>query len=220
MCKLHKELQNSLAWLLSVIGAGGSGKTSTALWIIENWFPEDNVAIYKYHPEVLKAFPEHIRKRTISFEHMGEIAGKPYIILLDDTALHFLSRSTSGSDNKDLVRQLTIARHNDQRIISTAQNSILIDKGVYESLDQYSLRCRMTDLQALTEREEVVQLQLRINEMLQAAGERLPANKRKGLRYCPETGEILYFPAVPWMNDTISKPYKGYYVRSGELTSV
>ena len=217
MCELRRELENSLSWILSVIGAGGSGKTSSALWILENWFPEEKIAIYKYHDSVLQAYPEHVRKRCVTYENMEEIVDRPYIIFLDDTALHFLSRSTSNKDNKDLVQQLSIARHNDHRVISTAQNSILVDKGVYESLDQYSLRSRMTDLQARTEREDVVELQLQINSMLKDAGQRYLPKARKGLRYCPETDEILYFPAVSWMNDQISKPYKGYYVKSGEL---
>jgi len=215
--RLLNELRARASWVLSLIGPGGSGKTHAALWILENWFPEDEVAIFHYSKEALAALPDHLRERTFSFTSWEQLLGRCCIVLLDDTALFFLSRSTSKTENKDLVSNSTIARQNDLRFISTAQNTILVDKGMYEALDQFQLRSRMTECQAVTEREEAVQLQLMINDLLEDAAEGKPTGYAIGLRFCPETGETFHFPAIPWMTEQISKPYKGYYVQGGEL---
>ena len=215
--RLLNELQTRASWVLSLVGPGGSGKTHAALWILENWFPEDRIAIYHYDKQALAALPEHIRKRAFSYTDYSELLGKKCIVLMDDTALFFLSRSTGKTENKDMISNSTIARQNDLRFISTAQNTILVDKGLYEALDQFQLRSVMTHSQAVTERPDMIEQQLMINEFLEDAAKGKPREYARGLRYCPETGERLHFPAIPWMTEQISKPYKGCYVKDGEL---
>jgi len=188
--------------------------------IMEHWFPESEIAIYKYPKESLLNLPQYFRDRCVSFESYEEIVDKPCIIFLDDTALFLLSRSTARDENKDWVMQMTISRHNDHRIISTAQNTILVDKGIYESLDQYALRCKMSYMQSMTERDTSAELQLRINELFDDLAVGKPDIWARGLRYCPETDEIFHFPPVPWFTDDVSKPFKGCYVSGGEICRI
>jgi len=219
MIKLLNELRSSAAWVLTIIGPGGSGKTSTAWWIIENWFPDDEIAVYKYSAKAIGALPEHIRKRTVRFSSVREILDRRCVIFLDDTLIHFLSRSTSSPESKDFIQNMGIGRHNDFRYILTTQNSILVDKGLFEALDVFSLRCRMGHMQTMTEREEHRDAQIAINDLLEQAADDhgYTRYQRKGLRYCMETEETLYFPDCTWMNDQISKPFRGHYVAAGQL---
>ncbi|MCL2608128.1 MAG: hypothetical protein FWD92_06220 [Methanomassiliicoccaceae archaeon] len=213
--KLREELRNRAAWILSIYGAGGSGKTTLCYFLLDKWFPDERIAFFSYPQRVMDALPPHIRDRSVSFSRMRDIAGKRCIVVFDDTALHFLSRATSKKENKDIVQQMTISRHNDHRFIITAQNSILVDKGLFESLDQFSLRCKMTDFQSRTERPEFVSAQLAINEYLTCIIEDRSDLHPKGFWYCIETGELLHFPEWEHMSDVLSKPYRGCYVVDG-----
>lgn len=210
--KLFQILQDSPAWVLSIIGAGGSGKTTKAWFLIDKIFTGDQVFCYGYPSGMLLKLPVHLRRRVHVFNEWSEIAGRPGIVFLDDMAIHFLSRSSSSGPSKDFISMLTIGRHNGHRYIITSQNSILSDKGLFESLDQYALRCRMTYTQTMTEREEYVNLQLQINDILEEISE-----DTRGLCYCPETEEIYRFPNWEYMTDEISKPYAGAYVKDGKV---
>ena len=209
---LRDELHNRPSWVLSFYGAGGSGKTTLGLFLMDKWFPDDELAFFRYPPKAMASLPDRMRRRSKSFTRMDQIIGSPHLVFLDDTALHFLSRQTSNKDNQDLVKQLTIARHNDQRFLITAQNSILVDKGLFESLDQFSLRCRMTDFQARTERPEFIDIQLKVNDLIASLPE---TNGRYW--YCMESGELFCFPGWPDMNESLSKPYQGVVVSNGQL---
>lgn len=218
--KLYAELRTRPSWVLSIIGSGGSGKTSKAYWMVDNWFPNDKIFIFRYPEKVLDQFPSRMRNRIVIFNELKEIAGKPGIILLDDVAISFLSRSSASGENKDLLSTMTIGRHNDHRYIVTVQNSILTDKGVYESLDQFSIRCKMTEIQTMTERTEFVLLQKDVNKMLDELTAGLSYNDSKGFCYCSETDEILIFPDWEFMNEEISKPFKGGYVSGSKLSFI
>ena len=208
---LLRELRERPAWVLSIIGAGGSGKTDKSFFILDEWFPDEEVYLLNYPPSVIAKFPPVLRRRSHSFSGFSEIAGKKGIVFFDDVALHFLSRSSGASGNKELVRMLTIARHNDWRFIITSQNSILNDKGMFEALDQFSLRCRMTLTQTFTEREEFQDLQLSVNHLIESrAGTHY--TQTRPYAYCAETGELFKFPRWQHMTETISKPYKGAYL--------
>ena len=208
---LYRELKERPAWVLSIIGAGGSGKTDKSFFVLDNWFPEEEVFLLNYPPSVIAKFPPHMRKRCHSFTSFEEISGKSGIVFFDDVALHFLSRSSGASGNKELIRMLTIARHNDWRFIITSQNSILNDKGLFEALDQFSLRCRMTLTQTFTEREEFQDVQLMVNNLIESrAGTHY--TQTRPYAYCPETEELFRFPRWEHMTEDISKPYKGVYL--------
>ena len=210
-------LRRTPAWVLSIIGAGGSGKTTKAFYLLDNEFPDDDVFIFRYPDHMREAFPEHMRPRIHFFESWKDIAGRPGIVFLDDMAIHFLSRSSNSAGAKDFVATLTIGRHQGHRYIITAQNSILTDKGLYESLDQYSLRCRMTLTQTFTEREEYIELQESINRNLDVVQQDHPELDRRSLTYCPETEEVFVFPNWEHMTDDLSTPYRGAYVEGGNV---
>ncbi len=205
---LYRELHERPAWVLSIIGAGGSGKSTKMFWIIDNWFPDDHVFLWNHPSDVIRKFPPELRKRSHSFEDFIEIAGRSGLIVLDDSALHLLSRSAGDGVNKQFLQILTVARHNDWRIIITVQNSILNDKGVYEVLDGFSLRCRMTALQTATERDEFRDYQVMVNEYI----EHLASSYREFVQYafCYETMELFRFPNWKHMTEEISKPYRGF----------
>lgn len=216
ICRLLEELESRESWVLSVIGAGGSGKTSKSYWVLDNWFPDDRIFAYAFRQDVIDSLPERISSRMESFSSFDQIAGRPGIIFLDDIAIHFLSRNSNASASKDMVATMTIARHNGHRFIITTQNSILSDKGLMESLDNFSLRTRMTEIQMLTEREEYQDLQRQVNRMIDTYSE-LTGKSNKGFAYCSETDELLRFPDWKDMTSEISRPYQGGYVRDGKL---
>ncbi len=216
--ELFRILKETPSWVLSIIGAGGSGKTTKTWWLLDNIFTEDTIFLFGYPERVRQFLPEHMKQRIVFFDSWREIAGKPGIVVLDDVAIKFLS-SRRGSDSKDFISTLTIGRHQGHRYITTVQNSILSDKGVYESLDQYSLRCRMTQTQTLTEREEFQTLQETVNGILQtvALACELTDVEKKGLCYCPETDEVFRFPNWEYMTDELSMPFKGAYIEGGKV---
>lgn len=203
-------------WVLSIIGPGGSGKTTKAFYLLDEVFTGD-IFIFKYPEHLRENFPEHMRSRITFFETWEEIAGRPGTVFLDDMAIHFLSRSSNSTGSKDFISTLTIGRHQGHRYIVTAQNSVLNDKGLYESLDQYTIRCRMTLTQTLTEREEYIELQQGINEIIDEVLETHPELDPRSITVCPETDEILIFPNWPHMTDELSTPYRGAYIEGGKL---
>jgi len=217
VCRLREELMQRPSWVLSIIGAGGSGKTSKAFWILDNWFPEETIHAFHFPESTLASLPERMRSRFNPFDDMQQIAGVPGIVLLDDVALFFLSRSGSSTASRDLISTMTIGRHNDHRYLITCQNSILMDKGLMESLDQFSIRCRMTELQTMTEREELRDLQAQVNLVLDEVTVGLTRMDSLGFCYSVETDEVLILPDFPDMTESISKPYKGRCVRNGSL---
>lgn len=217
ICKLHDELLQRPAWVLSVIGSGGSGKTSKAFHILDTWFPDETIHAFHFPDSTLAALPERMRLRFNCFDDMQDIAGVPGIVLLDDVALFFLSRSGNSSASRDLISTMTIGRHNDHRYLLTCQNSILMDKGLMESLDQFSIRCRMTELQTMTEREELRDLQLQVNQLLAETTSGLSRIESIGYCYSVETDEVLIFPDFAGMTEEISKPYRGRCIRNGNL---
>lgn len=217
-CELFKILKSTPAWVLTVLGAGGSGKTTKSWWIMDYVFSDSMIFIFRYPHHLRNNFPFHLRDRICFFDEWREIAGKPGIVFLDDMAIHFLSRSSGSGPAKDFISMLTIGRHQGHRYIITCQNSILSDKGLFESLDQYSLRCRMTATQTLTEREEYQDLQKSVNRILESVP--VPDDARRGLCYCPETDEILIFPNWPYMSNALSTPYAGAYVDGGTVKFV
>ena len=216
-CELHRQLLDDPAWVFSIIGAGGSGKTSKAFWILDSWFPDETIHAFHFPESVLGILPERMRSRFNVFNDMRQIAGEPGIVLLDDVAIFFLSRSGSSAASRDLISTMTIGRHNGHRYLVTCQNSILMDKGLMESLNQYSIRCRMTELQTMTEREELRELQLHVNTILEEATVGLERQDAIGYCYSVETDEILVFPDWSGMTEELSKPYRGRCVRNGSL---
>jgi|GEM_PF-2636902 len=220
---LYNVLTAMESWMTTLTGAGGSGKTSAAWKMAEEWFPELPIALFRYSEDAIAALPDHIRKRVHNFQTWDDLVSwivekdiQEVLLLLDETALHFLSRSTSNKENKDATSNFTIGRHNGLKILSTAQNTILVDKGLFESLEQFSLRCWMSGLQTETEREEAKEIQRMVNTLVdeESGGNYL---QRKGLRYCPETDELFRFPKVEWMTPEISRAYRGWIIDGGTL---
>ena len=221
--QLKQQLSKCLAWSLLLVGASGSGKTHTAFYILWKWFPTYYIALYRYPQHALNALPKEIKDRAFSFEEYEELVikgeqarleGKKVIVFFDDTALFLLSRSGKNQLNVEVVQNMTIARQNNLCFLIAVQNLILLEKGMLESMNQFQLRTKMSYTQSVTEREEYVELQLDINDMLSVLDSTL------GIWYCPETDEILHFPDIDWLTDEISMPYRGWLIANGKLGKV
>ena len=198
-----------------IIGMGGSGKTATA-WSLFDWIIDGSIMVYCYPADVISEFPERLRRRIVTFDDWGEVVGRPGNILYDDSVLAGGARSSATRENRDTQANMTIARHNDKRIWWTVQNTALLDKLAWQPLEPLMLHKWMPTEQLWTEREELLEGQLKANDAIELAVARTGADRRS-LVYCTKFNELIQLPLPAWWNERVSKPYRGCYVRDGQI---
>ena len=215
MNKLKKILVGEEAYLLNILGASGSGKTNKLFYILTHFFPKDTqFAFRNYNEDLLQYFPESLVERSRTFISFKEILNFPCVVVLDDLPLQAYANDHKRAANQDFIRQLTIERHNDHKLIATSQNDQLVLKGLFQSVNVYNLMSRMLPSQSDTVRN--VALQISVNNIIKQAESFHPYVDKRAFSYCPETDEIFTFPDLQ-LNSLIGKPYRGYYVENGQL---
>jgi hypothetical protein len=216
-CQTVKLLQERGTYSAIIIGSGGSGKTALLASLFNDVLTDDRIMLYNYPPEIIGKYPAHISRRMMTFENWSKVVGFPGIIVFDDSVLSSGSRSYSSRDNKDNQANMTIARHHDHKVIWTVQNTSLLDKLAFQSLDTVLFHKWMSLDSLWTEREEIIEAQRVANELIELGSS---VADPKSLVYCSTTKELLQFDLPVWWNETISKPFKRCYVESGQIRRI
>lgn len=211
-------LESASTYSAIVIGPGGSGKTAF-VWSMLDTVLDGDVMIYGYPKEMINEYPRHISKRLSTFIDWGDIASREGIVLLDDSLLVSGARSFSSRESKDIQANMSIARHHNWRIWWTVQNTALLDKLAWQALETVMFHKLMSPESIWTEREELIEDQLKANLAISYSVVHTGADPRS-LIYCSRFDEVLQLPLPSWWNDTISKPYRRCYVRDGQIVRV
>mgnify|MGYP000874276077 CR=1 FL=1 len=198
-----------------IIGMGGSGKTATA-WSLFDTMIDGEIMPFCYPPDIIEQFPGHMRQRIHPFDDWGEVVNRPGNILYDDSVLAGGARSSATRENRDTQANMTIARHNDKRIWWTVQNTALLDKLAWQPIEPIMLHKWMPLEQLWTERDEMLEGQQQANYALELVVDETGADMRS-LVYSSKFDEVLQLYLPVWWNEAISKPYRGYYVRDGQV---
>lgn len=215
MIKLKNILIEDEAYLLNIQGPSGSGKTNKLFYILKYFFPfSTNFAFRNYNNNLLQYFPKNLRDRCLTFTSFREIINYPCVIILDDLPVQAYSNDYRSSDSQDFIRQLTIERHNDHKLIATSQNDQMVLKGLFQSVNVYNLMAKMLPSQSSTVRN--IELQEKVNNIITQSEKLKPYTDKRAFSYCPETDEIFNFPDMQ-INPLLGKPYKGYVVENGKL---
>ena len=208
-------LTGTQTYSVIIIGMGGSGKTATA-WTLFDTLIDGDVMPFCYPADIVSEFPPRMRSRIHPFNDWGQCVKRPGNILYDDSVLAGGARSSATRENRDTQANMTIGRHNDKRIFWTVQNTALLDKLAWQPLEPLMLHKWMPSEQLWTEREELLEGQKRANYAIELVVERTGADPRS-LVYCSRFDEVLQLELPEWWNERISKPFRGYYVRDGEI---
>lgn len=208
-------LRRTGTYSVIIIGMGGSGKTALA-WSLFDTVIDGAIMAYCYPAEVLDAFPPHMRRRISSFSDWGEVVNRPGNVLYDDSVLASGARSSATRENRDTQANMTIMRHNRKRVFWTVQNTALLDKLAWQPLEPVTLHKWMPTEQLWTEREELLESQQRANYAIEQAV-RETKEGRRSMAYCPKFDEVIQTYLPTWWNEQISTPYRGYYVRDGQV---
>lgn len=151
-----------------IVGGRGQGKTATALFFAEKLHERnpDKKIFAVSHPGKLPAWI----KKTNSIESVPEDS----LILADESAVEFASRSSMTKKNKTLSTILPILRHKNQSAIFVTQNSSMSDLNLVRLVDCVIVK-QPSLLQIETERSA-------LKNILEAAQKELK-NKDKTFAY-------------------------------------
>ena len=208
-------LCNKKTYSVIIIGMGGSGKTAT-IWSLFDMIVDGDIFPYCYPDDIVQFFPMRMRSRIYPFSSWSEIVTRSGNILYDDSVLSGGSRSSATRENRDTPANMTIARHNNKRIFWTVQNTAMLDRLAWQPLEPLMLHKWMPEEQLWTERDEMIESQLRANDAIEHVIDRTGVDIRS-LVYCSRFDEVLQFDLPDWWNDRISRPYEGYYVEEGKI---
>ncbi len=208
-------LTSETTYSVIIVGMGGSGKTSL-VWSLFDQIIDGMILAYRYPEEVIGSFPFAMRTRIRRFDEWSEIVHWPGNILFDDSVLTAGSRDSAHRTNKDLQANMTILRHNNKRLWWTVQNTAMLDRLAFQSIDPITLHKWMPLEQIWTEREELIDYQIRANEAIETVVSLIGADRRS-LTYCPRFDEVIQTDLPEWWCDRVSTPYRGYYVRDGKI---
>lgn len=115
--------------IMLIFGKRGSGKSALGFRILENIHATTNRACY-----VLGVEQQLLPKWIGSIETI-EDATNGSVILVDEGAVSFGSRSSMSKHNRELARIMAVARHKDLTLIFITQNTGMIDKNVLKLSD-------------------------------------------------------------------------------------
>lgn len=208
-------LRGTGTYSVIIIGMGGSGKTAL-VWSLMDSVIDGTIMPYSYPHEVVGLFPPWIRRRLRPWDDWQQITNHVGNILYDDSVLGLGARSSATRENRDTQANMTIARHNGKRLWWTVQNTAMLDKLAWQSLEPITLHKRMPIEQLWTEREELIDAQLEANFAIGVVAEETGADIRS-LSYCPRFKEVFQTELPEWWTDAVSTPYRGYYVRDGQV---
>jgi hypothetical protein len=125
---------NDESLIIAVAGKRGSGKSALGFKIMENIHAKTRRPCFALGPKQ-KIIPSWIR----SIDALEDV-GNNGIVLVDEGAISFGSRSSMSKKNKELSNILAIARHKDLTLIFVTQNTGMIDKNILNLCDTIILK--------------------------------------------------------------------------------
>lgn len=127
-----KLLKDSL--IMAIVGKRGSGKSTLGFRLMENIHAKKKRPCF-----VLGVKQKHIPGWIDSIETLDE-AKNGGVVLVDEGAVEFSSRSSMSKRNKELAELLAIARHKDLSLVLVTQNTGMLDKNVMNLCDSIILK--------------------------------------------------------------------------------
>ncbi len=189
-------LKNS-SLIILITGKRGSGKTALGFKFLEN-LTGKRKAYYLGKGK----FPRFIKKVSDIKDVKNDS-----ILLVDEAAIVFSSRSSMKKSNKILGELMSIARHKNLSLIIITQNSAMIDLNVLRLSDTIVFK-EPSLLQARFERKAIVDLFKRA----EAQFKKIDSKERKKHFYVLDDefeGMLISGLPVFW-SDKISKSFEGF----------
>ncbi len=155
--------------IVAVAGKRGSGKSSLGFALMENINAKTKRPCF-----VLGVSDTHLPSYISSVQDIEEVQNDG-VVLVDEGAISFSSRSSMSKKNKDLGELLAIARHKNMTLILVTQNTGMLDKNVLNLCDTILLK-QGSLLQSEMERPVIKKLYEKATPALDA----LPHDKKKG----------------------------------------
>lgn len=126
----HRLLKDSL--IVAIAGRRGSGKSATGFRLLENAVAHNRPAFVLGVKDALPAWIHPV-------EQLSDVKNNG-VVLVDEGAISFSSRSSMKKENKDLSSLLAIARHKNLTLLFITQNTGMIDKNVLNLCDVILLK--------------------------------------------------------------------------------
>ncbi len=120
--------------IVAIAGRRGSGKSVLGFRLLENVHAKTNRPAFALGVKE-SVLPEWIK----SIDDLNSVE-KNGIVLIDEGAVSFSSRSSMSKENKSLAGLLAIARHKDLTLLFITQNTGMIDKNVLNLCDTVILK--------------------------------------------------------------------------------
>ncbi|MBW3019139.1 hypothetical protein KY329_03070 [Candidatus Woesearchaeota archaeon] len=125
---------NDESLIVAIAGKRGSGKSALGFKLLENIHAKTNRPCFALGPKQ-SSIPRWIH----TIDNLDEVENNG-IVLVDEGAISFGSRSSMTKKNKELSNLLAIARHKDLTLIFITQNTGMIDKNVLNLCDTIILK--------------------------------------------------------------------------------
>jgi hypothetical protein len=207
--ELVESVRRGKSKIVMVVGARGSGKTATALWLAEQVREKggQKVIYYVGKPECAEYYPDWI-KFVNDLDHLPENS----FALIDESAIKYSSRRSMKNENVELSEKLVILRHQNITLVLITQNISMIEINIdrladiiiYKMGTSYGIRKKKGDVLNKFWEEKMITL------------ERLkPRNKDQVMvEYLTGSYSLLRSLTNPlpsfWDEERISKSFRGY----------
>lgn len=197
--KYEDFILNNKSTIGLILGARGSGKTATAMRILENIYTKSNKRCYAV------GFKKHSLPNWITIVDSIENIKNNSFVVVDEGGILFSSRSSMKDTNKLLSELLLIARHKDLSILFITQNSSNLEINVIRQVDYLILK-KSSLLQLDFERKRIQNLYKKIEDKFRKYKE----NKGLAYIYSPTFCGFINLELPSFWSVSISKSFRDY----------
>lgn len=198
--------------IVMVVGARGSGKTATALYLAEEARNKGNhkTVYYVGEPENRKIYPAYFKfVKSLDELHPGSFA------VIDEAAIKYNARNFKNKDNVELTEKLVILRHQDITLVLITQNISLIeinadrlaDIVIYKIGSDYGIRKkRQMNLSDFDKQNMLI-----VNRLKPRVKEDCLIEYRSGAKNIYRT---IVTPLPSFWEEKVSKSFRNYKIES------